>query len=294
MRPLDLDQTRVPDRLHLGTSSFSSSDWTGVFYPERLGAADFLSYYAQKFRTVEIDATWHVMPSVKTVKAWERKTPDQFVFSLKVPKVITHERYLEGCKEEWERFLRTLDVLGAKRGPLLLQFQYVPKRKDAEEYQTGRDFLRRLRGFVPWIPEDVRVAVEVRNEKWLQEPLLDLLRENRIALTLVEYYTMPNAPALLRRIDPVTTDFTYVRFLGNHHEMDLAVAQARENGTRRRDWEALIRDREAETRAWVPAIQELLGRDVDVFSYFNNHYGGFAPGSIELFLKIWNEANGTS
>lgn len=290
LRVVELDQSRIPPRLHVGTSSFSSEDWIGRFYPLSARPADFLPLYATRLRTVEIDATWHVMPSVRTVESWARRTPPGFVFSMKVPKVITHQKYLEGCENEWREFLIASEALGEKRGPLVLQFQYVSRTEQPEEWETGADFLRRLRSFVDLMPPGVRYVIEVRNERWIQEPLLTLLRERGIALALVDYFTMPSGPVLMQRIDPVTTDFAYVRFLGHHREMDLMVAEARERGLRHGDWDSLILDRTEETQAWLPTIQHLLGRNLEVFVYFNNHYAGFAPGSVEIFLQLWDRA----
>lgn len=284
---LDLDLEGLPPRLHLGTSSFSSVDWVGSFYAHGVRPAEFLGHYASRLRTVEIDATWHAMPALRTVESWARRVPDEFVFSLKVPKVISHETYLEGCESEWSEFLRALEPLQAKRGPLVLQFPYVYRQQDPEEWESGRDFLRRLARFLPLVPEEVRLVVEVRNEQWIGAPLLDLLRRHGAALALVEYYTMPRGPELLARIDAITAPFAYVRFLGNHREMDLMVAKARHEGSRRGDWDSLLVDRSAETRLWVPTIRSLVERNLDVFVYFNNHFAGFAPGSLELFLRLW-------
>ncbi|MCA9727822.1 MAG: DUF72 domain-containing protein [Candidatus Eisenbacteria bacterium] len=289
IRPVELDQSFLPAGVHLGTSSFSSEDWIGGFYPVGAKPADFLSHYAMRFHTVEIDATWHVVPSIRTFEAWARKAPPGFIFSLKVPKSVTHEKYLVGCEDEWREFLDLCDVLGEHRGPLLFQFPYVSRNRDPHEWETGEDFLRRLEAFLPLLPERGRYAIEVRNESWVGQPLLDLLRSRNVALTLVEYFTMPSGPELLRRMDPITADFAYIRFLGHHREMDLMVAEAREEGRRRGDWDSVLIDREAETRPWIAAVQSLLGRGRETFVYFNNHYAGFAPGSIELFLRLWQE-----
>jgi uncharacterized protein YecE (DUF72 family) len=286
---LDLNFSALPEDLLVGTSSFGTDDWRGVFYPAGLAPAEYLRFYAARFATVEIDATWYSSPSRRTVEAWVQKVPDGFVFSAKVPRSITHDRYLEGCDEEWSRFLEAMDRLGEKRGPLLFQFPYVAKGKDAEEYRTGADFRRRLAAFLPKLPTSGQYVVEVRNEKWIADPLLDLLRAHNVALAFVHYYTMPTAASLLVRCDPVTADFAYIRFLGHHNEMDRKVAAARAEGARERDWERLIVDRTAETRAWIGPIRELLRRGRKTYVYFNNHFAGFAPGSIELFLKVWRE-----
>jgi uncharacterized protein YecE (DUF72 family) len=286
---ISLDRSSLPRALRVGTSSFSSPDWCGSFYPDHMSPGEFLGYYSTRFNTVEIDATWHAMPSRRTVEAWASKVPEGFTFSMKVPKVITHDRSLEGCGEEWNRFLQLVDLLGDKKGPILFQFPYLARGQNAEEYRTGNDFRRRLQSFLSLIPREGRFVIEVRNRTWLGEPLLDLLRSRGLALALIDYYTMPRADEIRRDIDPVTADFAYIRFLGDHKSMDHQVARARDTGKRRSDWGELLTDRATETRAWIATIRELLGRLPEVYAYFNNHYAGFAPGSIELFLKLWKE-----
>ena len=286
---LRLDLSGLPEDLLVGTSSFGTDDWRGVFYPPDAAPAEYLRFYATQLRTVEIDSTWYRSPSPRTVQAWAEKVPPGFVFAAKVPKTITHDRCLEGCADEWLEFLRAMDRLGEKKGPLLFQFPYVAKGQDAEEYRTGDNFRRRLAAFLPLLPEGGQYVVEVRNEKWIAEPLLDLLRSRDVSLALIAYYTMPTAASLLRRCDPLTSDFAYIRFLGHHREMDERVARARAEGARERDWHELLVDRTAETRAWAGSIREILRRRRRVMVYFNNHFAGFGPGSIEVFLRVWQE-----
>ena len=278
-----------PTRLRIGTSSYSSPDWCGPFYPAGMRPEEFLSFYAGRYPTVEVDATWHAMPSRRTVEAWRDRVPDGFIFAAKVPKSITHDLYLQDCAEEWKRFLSLMEILGGKRGPLLLQFQYVARNRDPEEYRTGAEFRRRLARFLPLLPDGWRFAVEVRNRAWLGPALFDLLRGRGIALALTAYYTMPTAAELLREGDPVTADFSYLRFLGNHKLMDQAVARERECGRRDRDWGEVLIDRTEELRQWIPPVRTLLERTSEVYAYFNNHYAGFAPGTCELFARLWAE-----
>ncbi len=285
MQPIDLNS--LPPNLLVGTSSFSTDDWRGGFYPPDLAPSDYLSWYARTFHTVEIDATWYALPSAHTVRSWASKVPDGFIFSLKVPKVITHDLGLENCRAELQTFLARLEPLGARRGPLLLQFPYIAKGQDAEEYETGREFLRRLAAFLPLLPAGGQYVVEVRNAKWVAAPLLDLLRRRGVALALTAYYTMPGAAQLFRGPDPVTAPFGYIRFLGNHRQMDRLVREAREGGTRAKDWGELIVDRTRETADWVEIGRQLIRRQEGVFAYFNNHFAGYAPGSVELFVRLW-------
>ncbi len=284
---LVLDVDALPDRLFVGTSSFSTSDWCGTFYPHDARPRDFLAHYATRLRTVEIDATFYASPAPATVAGWARKTPDSFVISAKVPKAITHEAYLVDAQAAMTAFLTTMDLLGPRLGPLLLQFPYVSRQREPHEWETGDEFRRRLGAFLPTLPRDRRFVVEVRNERWLGEPLVELLEAHRVALAVTDYYTMPAPHELVSRLDPITADFAYVRYLGDHRRMDAIVNAAMADGTRRREWESVIVDRSAELSRSVPVISALVDRGVDVYTYFNNHYAGFAPGSIDLFIREW-------
>lgn len=290
MQTIDLSSL-VPS-LHVGTSSFSWTDWKGVFYPPDAAPGEFLEHYARVFHTVEIDATWHAVPSRRTVESWAGRVPEGFIFSLKVPKEITHERYLRDCDAPWSRFLNALEPLGDKQGPLLFQFPYVAKSKDPKEYATGDDFVRRLAAFGPLLPPHVKYVVEVRNVAWLKEPLLNLLRERGIALALISYYTMPPPQELFRYGDLATAPFAYLRFLGHHRQMDELVQKARARRGKETNWDELLVDRTDEMTQWAPIVTELATRHGDVFVYFNNHFAGFAPGSAELFARVLRDYSG--
>src|SRR4029077_9287400 len=108
--------------IYLGTSSFTASGWEGNFYPAGLKARDFLSYYATQFSTVEVDSTFYGTPVASTVTGWYEKTPPDFLFAAKVPQVITHEKVLVDCDAEFEEFVKTMDILGPKLGPMVFQF----------------------------------------------------------------------------------------------------------------------------------------------------------------------------
>jgi len=244
--------------------------------------------YSSKLPTVEIDSTWYRIPSRKMIETWKSKTPDGFIFSAKVPKVITHDKYLEGCEAELNEFMSVMSGLGEKLGPLILQFPYIAKGKDAEEYRTGADFIRRLQGFVGLLPKEFKWGIEIRNSLWVQPPLLDILRNRGISLVFIDYYTMDPLPKLAHRDDVFTASFVYVRFLGNRKEMDAAVKQAQEAGQRKREWESLLKDRTEQMKKWIPPIKSLQARKIPVYVYFNNHYAGYAPGSVELFGKMFN------
>jgi len=275
-----------PTNLYVGTSSWSTTDWCGAFYPENIAAGDMIRAYSSKLSTVEIDSTWYRIPSRKMVETWKVQTPEGFVFSAKVPSIISHEKYLDGCEEELKEFVSAMSILGEKLGPLILQFPYVAKGKDPKEYETGADFTQRLRRFIPLLSKEIKWGIEIRNPKWLHPALLEVLHSRNISLVFIDYYTMDSLPKLAQRTDIFTSSFVYVRFLGNHKEMDAAVKQAQEAGQRPKAWGSLIRDCSRQMKLWIPPIKSLATRGIPVYVYFNNHYAGYAPGSVELFSRL--------
>jgi uncharacterized protein YecE (DUF72 family) len=280
----------VTPPVRVGTSSWSSTDWRGAFYPEGAAPAEFLAHYARRFDTVECDATFYRTPSERTVDGWRAALPERFVFSAKLPREITHDRGLVDCSQEVASYLRVMERLGDRLGAIVAQFAYIARGRDAREYATGDDFRRRLARFLEAWPRERELAVEVRNAAWIAPPLLDLLREHGTALVIPVYYTLPGPERFFGGADPQITELLYVRFLGDHRKMDELVARQIAEGRRSREWEALAVDREAEMRSWVRPLRERAAAGARVFAYFNNHYAGFAPGSAWLFERLWREA----
>src|ERR1700733_14910031 len=139
--------------VHLGTSAFTAAGWEGSFYPEGMKPADFLTYYATKFDTVEVDSTFYCTPSGATVNGWERETPQGFILAAKVPQLITHEKILQDCDDDLKYFLETMDLMGDKLGPLLFQFGYFNKTA----FKSGKEFLARLEAFLKKTPQGLSV-----------------------------------------------------------------------------------------------------------------------------------------
>lgn len=274
--------------LRVGTSSWSSPDWRGKLYDPGSRPRDFLEQYARHFDTVECDATFYGVPRPTTVDGWRSRTPEGFLLSSKLPREITHERGLVDCGETLNEFLGVMGRLGHRLGPTVAQFAYVAKRSDAREYETGDDFRSRLRSFLDLWPKERQLAVEVRNAKWVAAPLLDLLQERGVCLVLPAIYTMPGPARLFGGPRPVTTNLIYVRFLGHHREMDQLIARQREQGRRDSEWGELALDRSAEMREWVAPLRAESLAGARVLVYFNNHYAGYAPGSVTEFKRLWN------
>jgi uncharacterized protein YecE (DUF72 family) len=169
-------------------------------------------------------------------------------------------------------------VLDDKLGPLLLQFPYFNKTafKSSGEFLTRlRFFLKRLQGTT------VRYAVEIRNKNWLDARFADLLREHRVALALIDQEWMPRPSELFERFDPITTDFTYVRLLGDRKGIEKIT----------KTWDKTIFDRQADLAEWVRILRKVHQGKIRTFAYANNHYAGHGPATVEQFQKLWGPAS---
>jgi uncharacterized protein YecE (DUF72 family) len=180
-------------QLRIGTSAFTADGWKGSFYPEKMQPRDFLTYYATKFDTVEVDSTFYHSPPASTVMGWNAKTPKGFGFALKIPQVITHEKCLVDCQDEFRAFLNAADLLGDKLGTLLFQFGYFNKKA----FASGDDFLAVLKPFLKKLPKGYRFALEIRNKNWLNAEFAELLREHKVALVLQQPRSGTSANLLL-------------------------------------------------------------------------------------------------
>jgi uncharacterized protein YecE (DUF72 family) len=145
-----------PNAIRIGTSAFTAAGWPGTFYPEGMQPRDFLSYYATKFDTVEVDSTFYRTPALTTVQGWYSKTPNNFIFAAKVPQVITHDKMLLDCDQEMNEFLKVMDALREKLGPLLLQFGYFNR----SAFVGVNDFLARLVPFLKTLFDRFYIDIE--------------------------------------------------------------------------------------------------------------------------------------
>jgi uncharacterized protein YecE (DUF72 family) len=226
---------RVDAPIYLGTSAFTAAGWDTAFYPAGMKAADYLSYYATKFQAVEIDSTFYATPAAATVTRWKNKTPEGFIIATKVPQIITHEKCLLECDEEFAQFIEVMSLLGDRLGPLLFQFPYF----NSEVFQSGVQFLSRLKTFFKKLPKDKKFAIEIRNKWWIKPQFLDALRDHNVAFVLQDQSWMQRPGELFEKYDPVTAEFTYIRWLGDRKGIE----------TLTKVWDKTIIDRTGEMQA---------------------------------------------
>jgi uncharacterized protein YecE (DUF72 family) len=244
----------------IGTSAFTAEGWVGSFYPAGMQPRDFLSYYATQFKTVELDNTFYRTPAPSVVEGWNLKTPPGFLFAAKVPQVITHEKVLVDCEDDLTHFLGTMSVLGDKLGPLLFQFGYFNR----SVFKSGSEFFTRLKPFLEKLPKDFKFALEIRNKAWLDARFTDLLRQHNVALALIDQSWMPRPWEVEEKIDLATTDWIYVRWLGDRKGIEAET----------KTWDKTIIDRKSDLRNWVEVLKQMMNtrKIVKLFAFANNHY----------------------
>jgi len=161
-------------KIYTGTSGYGYKEWKGKFYPEKILPKEMLRFYSEQLNSVEINNTFYHMPVENVLSSWASQVPDNFVFALKAPQVITHLKRLKNVEEETGYLFRTLSVLGQKLGPVLFQF---PK-----SFRADRPALKYFLGLIPDIP----CAFEFRSLSWLGSEILDLLRERGCSLCIAD------------------------------------------------------------------------------------------------------------
>jgi uncharacterized protein YecE (DUF72 family) len=226
--------------------------WVGKIYLEGTKPTDYLAEYAKSINSVEVDATFYRIPNVSTVEAWRDSVPEGFRFAAKFPQTVTHVPGLAYDAERLEVFLRHIEVLGAKLGPLLLQFP--PFLKPANSALD--DLLEAL-------PKNCQIAAEFRNKRWFTEETYKLLRDHGVALAVTNREGSPEVD---------TAGFSYFRWEGDRK------AVVAERG------EVQV-DRGMETDEWAAKVKRQLAAGRNVYGYFSKYYSGYPPQDVEALRK---------
>ena len=247
---------------NIGCSGWSYEGWKGNFYPKDMENKDYLSYYSKFFKFVEVDSTYYHIPSRSSVRSWKDKTPEDFKFSLKFPKVITHEKKLEDIVKPLSILFYSLEPLIEKTLTLLIQLP--PFLSEKKGFNPLQSMIRHL-------DKRFRYSLEVRHSSWFNDNVYDLLKENDISLVW-------SVRDKLQSPSIITSDQVYLRFIG-----DRSISE--------KDFGKIVKDRRKEMLEYVKKIREMQNENSnisDVLIAFNNHFAGFGPQSVNDFLNLMN------
>jgi uncharacterized protein YecE (DUF72 family) len=228
-------------KVFIGTSGWHYDSWRGPFFPQHVPKWDWLEYYADNFCTTELNGVFYRTPSKETVKAWCDATPDNFVFSWKASKFITHWKRLGQSSRSSLQLMETrLKFLRRKLGPIL--FQLPPK------FESDR---RKLSDFLQLLPKKHRYAFEFRDASWYDEDVFKILQNSNVALCISDHRHAPS-PWI------ATAEHVYIRGHGPF-------------GDYKGNYKA------ATLRKWSLKVEEWRNQGRDVFVYFDNDQKSAAP-----------------
>ncbi|MDH5570802.1 MAG: DUF72 domain-containing protein [Gammaproteobacteria bacterium] len=236
--------------IYIGTSGWSYEHWKGCFYPHTLPARDFLGYYQQLFNCVEINNTFYRLPDEHSFLHWYESVPDNFVFSVKASRFISHMKKLKDPAETVPPFMQQVKLLANKLGPILFQ---LPPR--------WRCNPQRLEAFLRSLPAADHYVFEFRDSSWFTQQTYTLLKHYNAAFCIYD---------LASHLSPleVTADFVYIRLHG--------------------PGEAYCGSYTAKAlRDWAKKIMDWHEKGIQVYCFFDNDQAGYAvKNALQLKMMV--------
>ncbi|MDQ6723687.1 MAG: DUF72 domain-containing protein [Thermoproteota archaeon] len=249
--------------LYVGCSGWSYNGWKGTFYPLILENKKWLPYYSKFFKFVEVDSTFYNIPSKFVVQGWKEKTPDDFKFALKFPKIITHDKKLQDIEIHLYSFFNAIAPLIDKI--LILLIQLPPYLTEKKGFVAFEKMVKRF-------DNRYRYALEARESSWFDNKVYDVLKENKISLVWSIRDEL-KTPLI------VTSDQIYIRFIG-----DRSIGE--------KDFGKIVKNRDKEMNEIINTLDKIqYGNEEQqtIAIAFNNHFAGFGPQSANTFLKLMDK-----
>jgi uncharacterized protein YecE (DUF72 family) len=233
--------------IKIGCTGWSYQGWIGPFYPKTMNSSDYLKHYSSAFDITEVNSTFYRIPSQAMTKKWFDYTSDNFKFTAKLPKIITHEGRLKPG-QYLDQFLNSIKPLGSKMAILVIQ---LPPSLSFTESKP------QLEKMVKHLPTTYRYAVEGRHPSWFSEESYKFLTEKNLCLVWNEVQGVEN-PAV------ITTDFVYLRLIG-----DRSIPE--------NEFGKIHKDRTELIQKWADKLESIKNKVSFAIAMANNHFEGFAP-----------------
>lgn len=251
----------VEEKVLIGTSGWGYDEWVGPFYPKSLNTEDFLVYYSNIFYTNEINTTFYNIPSRRVVDNWINKTPENFLFSVKIPKIITHKNKLDlsKCSDELNYFLKVTKPLIESKKLISYLIQLPPSFKKDGHFGYLKDFVKNWPGERE--KEGYYLVIEFRHDSWLEDEVFSYLKNNSLT------YCAVIEPLLPPRMDVTNPKFSYIRF----------------HGYGKKIWFNYF-FKEEEIKKWAIPIRDVIKKSEKVGIYFNNHFSGYAAKNSLMMM----------
>jgi uncharacterized protein YecE (DUF72 family) len=241
--------------VRIGIGGWVFPPWRGAFYPKGLRQIEELAYASRHVTAIEINGTFYRIQNPASFRKWHDATPDDFVFSLKGPRFLTHRGELASAAPYMQRFFDSGFLeLGPKLGPILWQFAPTTQF-------DGADFS----AFLALLPSELggrhmRHVVEVRHPSFRTPEFTELLRERGIAVAWVD-------DAKYDAFEDLTADFAYLRLRRS--------TEKEETGYPR-----------AALDAWTERLRDWASEGRDCFLYFINGAKIRAPAAAQALIDV--------
>jgi len=255
----------MSDRILIGTSGWSYDEWIGPFYPSKLKKKDYLQFYSKVFYTNEINSTFYRIPSRWIVKNWVIKTPNNFTFTAKIPKSITHDSKLDlnKCYDELDLFLNVMEPLITSNKLTAFLIQLPPSFNKTDHFKVLKEFITNWP--TNYKNENYHLVIEFRNKSWMEDSVFNFLKEYSLT------YCAVIEPLLPPRMDVTNREFLYIRFHGFGEKI----------------WFDYLFS-EAQIDNYGELIKESINKSKLINIYFNNHFSGYAVKNSLMMMKKLN------
>ncbi|WP_443946987.1 DUF72 domain-containing protein [Pedobacter sp. AW1-32] len=255
-----MDLIKRIEGLYLGTSGLILPVPNKTYYPEEFKDKSRLSYFGSLFSSIEINSSFYKIPLFRTVEKWKMEVPEDFRFTFKLFKEITHARFLDYSSEVLAEFMYNISAIGDKGGCLLLQF---PPSLDIK--LSGK--LEKLLGDIVTLKRGMNwnIALEFRNPMWFEQPTFDLAKAFEASIVIHDKGGFASA------YHQTGTEIVYMRFHGP-------------SGNYRESYENAFLYEQA------GYIYEWLNEGKTVFVYFNNTLGS-ALNNLATLNKYIEQGN---
>jgi uncharacterized protein YecE (DUF72 family) len=246
----------MTDKIHIGTSGWSYKHWRNDFYPQKLRQADWFSYYANHFQTVEINNSFYKLPTEKAVANWDEIAPDNFCFCPKMSRFLTQFKKLHDPEEPLERFFGVFEPLKHKLGPVLIQLPpQLPFNYDIAEH-----FFHLLKTLY----RNYTFVLEVRHNSWLETDPILLMTKYDIGLVISQ------SNGKFPYEEMITANTIYLRFHGP---------------------EALYASSYSDEmlKEYVQKFGRWLNDGHTIWAFFNNDIHGYAAKDAQRLIAMCND-----
>jgi uncharacterized protein YecE (DUF72 family) len=239
-------------KIYIGTSGWNYKSWKSKFYPEELTQKEWLDYYSKRFNSVEINNTFYQLPKKHTFKNWAYHTPENFVFSVKASRYITHLKKLSNCGDAVNKLIEHSSQLKEKLGIFLFQ---MPANQ-------GKD-INKLKNFINLLPDKCKYAFEFRNDSWFNDDVFNILDRNNCGVVIS---SSPDFPFH----DIATGRICYIRMHGSKKLYSSKYSND-------------------ELKKFARIIIKYHNKGFYSFIYFNNDIHGYAVENADAIQKLIND-----